>query len=276
MYTGYKELWFNDEALSDFYTGDMIPAQLGLVENEYLVITDKTGAPIDKYCIENGQFRKVNYKTINTKFTGTIKPRNTQQELVIDLLTESRAKVKLIRGLYGSGKDHLMCAHALECLEQGKFDKIVFIRPNVTVANIPEIGYLKGTMEDKLGWTLGPLYDKVGGQEGVDMLIQNGQLELVPLLFIRGRSFDNSIIYVTEGQNTTKEIIKLILSRAGQNTEVWINGDNHAQCDKRVFEQDNGLTALCDKLAGNPLFGTVYLPKTERGAVANLANLLDE
>ena len=130
-------------------------------------------------------------------------------------------------------------------------------------------------MEDKLGWTLGPLYDKVGGQEGVDMLVQNGQLELVPLLFIRGRSFDNSIIYVSEGQNTTTEIIKLILSRAGDNTEVWINGDNHAQCDKRVYEQDNGLTAMCDKLMGNSLFGTVYLDQTERGDVANLANLLD-
>lgn len=275
MYTGYKEFKLNEDQLANFYTGLITPEDLGLVENEYLILTDENGTPIDKYCIEKNQFRKVNFKTINNKFIGTIKPRNLAQELAFDLLTESRAKVKLIRGVYGSGKDMIMSARALECLEQGKFGKIVFIRPNVTVANVPDIGYLKGTMEDKLGWTLGPLYDKVGGQEGVDMLVQNGQLELVPLLFIRGRSFDNSIIYVSEGQNTTTEIIKLILSRAGDNTEVWINGDNHAQCDKRVYEQDNGLTAMCDKLMGNSLFGTVYLDQTERGDVANLANLLD-
>lgn len=168
-----------------------------------------------------------------------------------------------------------MTNQAIGLVDNGEFEKIVFIRPNVTVANVPEIGYLKGTLEDKLDWTLGPLYDKVGGREGIDQLKYQSKLEVAPLLFIRGRSFENSIIYVTEGQNMTTEIVKLLLGRVGENSELWINGDSHAQVDNKVYKKDNGIDAMLEKLSGNPLFGYVYLPKTERSAVANLANLLD-
>lgn len=92
---------------------------------------------------------------------------------------------------------------------------------------------------------------------------------------MRGRSFENSIVYVCEGQNITTEIAKLIISRVGEGSELWLNADNH-QTDKKIFEQDNGIRTMIERLSGNSLFGYVYLPKTERGAVANLANLLDE
>lgn len=98
---------------------------------------------------------------------------------------------------------------------------------------------------------------------------------MVPLLFIRGRSFENSLIYVCEGQNITSEIAKLIISRVGINSELWINSDTH-QTDARVYEKDNGITKMIERLSGNPLFGYVYLPKSERGEVANLATLLDD
>ena len=208
-------------------------------------------------------------------YLGTIKPRNTQQNLVLDMLQDKSTKVKLVKGVYGSGKDYLMLSQALSLVEKGKFDKIVFIRPNITVADLPDIGALPGTADEKLAWTLGPFLDKVGGHEGVNMLIHSGQLEVVPLIFIRGRSFSNSIIYVTEGQNMTTEITKLILGRVGEGSELWINADNR-QTDKKVFERDNGVRKLVDKLTGHPLFGYVYMPLTERSDVANLANLLDE
>jgi Predicted ATPase related to phosphate starvation-inducible protein PhoH len=92
---------------------------------------------------------------------------------------------------------------------------------------VPEIGYLKGSEYEKLSWTLGPFYDKLGGQDGVEDLITTGQLELVPLLFIRGRSFDNTIMYICEAQNITSEIAKLILSRCGENSIILLNADNH-------------------------------------------------
>ena len=73
----------------------------------------------------------------------------------------------------------------------------------------------------------------------------------------------------------TTEIVKLVIGRIGEGSELWINADNH-QTDKKVFEKDNGVKKMVEKLTGNPMFGYVYMPTTERSAVANLANLLDE
>ena len=271
-YTGYKNWKPTTQELEGFYQNGTCPVDL--FENEYLIIQDCEDNIIDKYCQQNGTLRKVQYKTINNSRNGKIKPRNIGQELAIDMLQDRTSKVKLIRGLYGSGKDLLMLNQALEYIERGKFQKIVFIRPNVCVAGVPDIGYLKGDMMDKLAWTLAPFYDKVGGQDGVDELINNNMLELVPLPFIRGRSFDNSIIYVCEGQNLLGDTVKLIISRAGDGSELWLNGDAK-QIDRKMYENDNGLKLMIDKLAGHPLFSYVFLDKTERGEVANLANLLD-
>lgn len=275
MYTGYKELELTDQHMAEFYT-DSKKFSDDFVENEYLLLHDINGVLVDKMCYQNGDFRKINFPTIrSSNQKSPIKARNEQQVLAIDMLQDRTSKVKVIRGVYGSGKDYLMLNQALYYVENGLFQKIVFIRPNVSVANVPEIGYLKGDAMEKLSWTLSPLYDKVGGEEGVQYLIDRGLLEMVPLLFIRGRSFDNSIIYVCEGQNITSEIAKLIISRVGENSELWINADTH-QTDSRTFEKDNGINKMIDKLVGNKLFGYVYLPKTERGEVAELCTLLDE
>ena len=260
--------------MADFYSD---PEQLtrNLVENQYILLEDFNGMTVDRFCFQNRELRKVQFPTISNKYTKTIKPRNDQQVFALDLLQDRRSKVKLIRGVYGSGKDYLMLNQALRYIEDGLFEKIIFLRPNVTVATVPAIGYLKGSVDDKLEWTLAPFYDKVGGREGVEYLVGSGQLEMVPLLFIRGRSFENCLVYVCEGQNITGEIAKLIISRVGANSELWINSDTH-QTDARVYEKDNGITKMIERLTGNPLFGYIYLPFSERGEVANLATLLDD
>lgn len=272
---GYREITLTDEEMSTFYSSPKdFCTQFQLKQNEYLLIKNSGGTIVDKFCFQNNFLRDIKFPIIENKFCGTIKPKNPYQYLAIDLLQDEAVPVKVIRGVYGSGKDHLMFNEALSLIEKGSYNKIIYIRPNVTVANVPEIGYLKGDIEDKLNWTLGPLVDKVGGQDNITRLINNEQLEMAPLLYIRGRSFDNSIIYVSEGQNMTVEIVKLLISRVGANSTLWINGDTH-QTDKRVYAEDNGITKMIEKLAGNEYFGYVYLPITERGPIANLANLLD-
>ena len=72
----------------------------------------------------------------------------------------------------------------------------------------------------------------------------------------------------------TSDVVKLLISRVGEGSELWINGDSH-QVDKRVFDKDNGLSKMVERLKGERLFGYVWLPITERGEVANLANLMD-
>ena len=273
-YTGYKELKLTDEQFNQMYCEGKIDGY-EFLENEYLLAQDEKGNIVDKLVCHDGKLEEIHFQTLKNAYLGTIKPRNPQQHLVINTLLHPDSKIKVIKGVYGSGKDYLMLAAALQLVEKGKFDKIVFIRPNVSVRGLPEIGALPGTADEKLAWTLAPLWDKVGGEEGVQMMLNNKILESVPLLFIRGRSFENSIIYVTEGQNMTTEIAKLVIGRIGENSELWINADTH-QTDKKLFDEDNGVNKMIDRLSGNKLFSYVYMPKTERSSVAELATLLDD
>ena len=270
-YCGYREIKMNDNELSDFYANIYDFSFLNI--NEYGLIVNNEEI-VDKICYQGDTWRRVRWPLIHDHYGNEIKPRNIYQALAIDLLQDKEVKVKLLRGVYGSGKDLLMIGEALSLLDKGIFKKIIFIRPNVTVANVPDIGYLPGDADEKLAWTLGPIMDKVGGEAQLKTLLTKGSIESIPLLYIRGRSFENSIIYVTEGQNMTTEIVKLLISRVGEDSELWINGDSH-QVDRRIYDADNGLSTMIERLKGNQLFGYVWLPITERGAVANLANLLD-
>lgn len=273
-YNGYKELTLTNEQFSEMYTNGRIGDYL-FKENEYLIAKNEEGEVVDKLQQKHGRLKRVPFQTLKNAYLGEIKPRNDQQELTVDLLLDPDTKIKVIKGVYGSGKDYLMLSAALQLIEKNKFDKIVFVRPNVSVRGLPDIGALPGTADEKLSWTLAPLYDKVGGEEGVALMLQHKILESVPLLFIRGRSFENSIIYVTEGQNMTTEIAKLVIGRIGEGSELWINADTH-QTDKKMFDEDNGVQKMIERLSGNPLFGYVYMPKTERSSVAELATLLDD
>lgn len=277
LYKGYQELVMDEEHLSQFYANpkEYCANLLRLNPNEYILLQDLSGTTIDVYKNSPDGPIAVRYPTINSRITGILKPRNIKQKVAMALLQDAAVGVKLLRGVYGSGKDYLMLSQALHDIEIGKFQKLVFIRPNVSIKDVPDIGYLKGDAYEKLSWTLGPFYDKVGGAEGVEYLIAQGELELVPLPFIRGRSFENSIVYVCEGQNITSEIAKLLISRVGEGSELWINADTH-QTDNKIYDRDNGIIKMIDRLKDDPLFGMVYLDKTERGPIANLANKLDD
>lgn len=264
-YSGYTVL--TEEQAAAFFSNDT--EGLEALENEYFISGNEV------YCYQKGNFRRVSYQTITNEWSGEIKPKDVYQAAAIDLLNDEQSKVKLIRGCYGSGKTFLVFNWALSRLEHSDYRKIIFIRPNVSLKNVPEIGYLPGEVNDKLQWVYAPLYDKVGGEMGIETLEQKGWLEMIPLLFIRGRSFENSIVLVEEAQNIDTEIAKVLLSRIGENSILICDGDFH-QTDSRIFDKDNGLAAMVEKLSGNPLFATIYLPTTHRGEVAELASLLDE
>ena len=272
-YSGYLEAWLKDEDLAKLQVGELPSILNGINENQYIIAYDANGKS-SYYKWKNGRVEGLRYPTIESIYTQKIKPLDDYQYCAMDLL-KSDTPVKLIRGVYGSGKDYLMFNQALALVQEGKFEKIVFIRPNVTLANVPSIGFLPNGVEEKLGWTMAPLYDKIGGEEGILKLQDEGKFEMVPLLFIRGRSFENSIVYVTEAQNIDSSIAKVLLSRIGEGSELWLNGDNHNQTDSHVFDKDNGFQLMIDKLGGNKLFGYVYLPITHRSEVAKLSSLLD-
>jgi PhoH-like ATPase len=119
-----------------------------------------------------------------------------------------------------------------------------------------------------------PMADHVGGKDGLEMLIQQGKVEIEHLGFIRGRDIKNTIIMCSEAENMTKEHIQLLISRIGEGSALWLNGD-FKQIDDKIFEGNNGLYNVINKLKGNSRFGYVQLQKTERSETAALADLLD-
>lgn len=275
-YKGYIEIQLDDEKLASFYSNKEIYSELyNLKENQYLLIKDSTNEVIDKYCYQNGELRQVMFCKLGGTFTGAIKPRNPQQNCLFDMLKDKTSKIKLVTGRFGSGKTLAMTNAALELIEKGKFERIVWVRNNVSVKDAPEIGYLPGTEIDKLMPYVMPLADHAGGEEGIKKMLESGTLEVIPLGHLRGRSLRNSIVFCTECENLTRQHIQLLMGRIDEGSQLWLDGDIK-QRDRAIFEQSAGLEKMIDRLSGNKLFAHIHLEKSERSEVAALADLLDD
>jgi len=272
LYTGYKILQLSDKELTNLYSGKFEID--GLKENEYLIIEDGNKEAIDYYCFRDGKLERVKYPILENTYTGQIKPRNPQQYCAMDLLKNEKVPIKLITGNFGSGKTLLCVVGALEAIQKGLFEKIIFVRNNVQVKDTDQIGSLPGDVLDKTLPYVMPFADHCGGVEGIEHLIENGRLEVIPLGFLRGRSISNSIIYSMESENLTKQHIQLIMGRVDEGSQLWLDGDIK-QRDRTAFEQSMGLEKMVDRLSGNRLFGYVHLIKSERSEVARLCDLLD-
>lgn len=272
-YLGFKEVILSDDEINSIFQND-VANTFGCLPNQYLIAKDGCDNTLELMRCTGDKMVKVPYKTINSRFLGKVKPRNTQQQLAIDMLYNSDITVKVIAGKFGTGKDFLMCSAAIDLLEHNKFEKIVYVRNNIEVKNSKPIGYLPGSYNEKLLPFAMPLADHLGGTDGLSLMVGHGQIEIVHLGFIRGRDIKNSIILCSEAENMTKEHIQLLLGRVGEGSALWINGD-FKQCDAEVFRQNSGLMAAVDKLKGHPRFGYVKLLKTERSETAAMADLLD-
>lgn len=268
-WAGWEKYTPSEEQLNMLYTSPNINI-LGCKTNEFARIYE--GNELKDILFWTGnEYRPLKYKEIHNDFLGkSVRPLNIEQKMTFDLLQNPNIPVKLLTGVPGSGKDYLMFLHAWDLVQRGKKDKIIYIRNLVPFKDAPEIGFLEGSLQKKIEWGLGPL-TSILGEDGLQMAQQTGQIEAVNLGFIRGCSWDNTILYVSEGQNITGGGYKLLVSRCGKNSELWINGDT-LQTDGKKFESNNGIERLNKALAGNKLFGTVKLLKTERSEVAELAS----
>lgn len=272
-YSGILSLHLDENDLARFYQGDF-PIVEDLLENQYLILKDSEDKAFDYFKRKDGELVKVPYSTFESQFCGVLKPRNPEQRCLIDLLHDDSIPVKLSTGRPGSGKSLAMIAGAMEALQKQKVEKIVFIRNNVQVRDTDALGSLPGSSLDKTLPYVMPFADHCGGVEGLQMLIENGSLEVIPLGFLRGRSIRNSIIYSMESENLTKQHIQLILGRVDEGSQLWMDGDIK-QRDRISFEKSQGLETMIERLCGDKLFGYVRLEKTERSPTAALADKLD-
>ena len=272
-YTGYKDVTLSDEEMSYFYlhSNENI---YGCLMNEYLIIRKSDGEVVDYRKWNGEEYKAISYKQISSKFLGKIKPRNPEQTLAFDMIQDKGITIKVLSGGFGSGKSYLMISNALKMIEDGRFDKLVYIRNPITVSNITEIGFLPGELESKLKPGAMVLADHLGGETGLNMQIMAGNISIEYIGNIRGRDYKNCILYCTEAENLTKEHVQLLIGRIAEGSELWLDGD-FKQTDSPIFRNNNGLLTSVQKLAGHKNFGYVQLKKTERSETAAMADLLD-
>ena len=271
-YLGYKEITLSEYELATFY--ECKTNNWNILLNEYLLIKDGNGDIVDKLKWTEKGFKSLSYKNTESRYVGKVKPRNLQQELYMDMLQDKESKVKIAQGSYGVGKDFLALANFLTMIDKGTYDKIIWIRNNIEVDGTKPLGFLPGTMTEKLSVYADIISDFMGDKISFEMLLNNGKVELIHPGFLRGRDLRNSIIYCTEAQNMSDSLVKLIVSRVSEGSIVFFNGDVK-QIDDKIFKRNNGLSLMIDRFKGHPMFGYVYLDKCERSEIAQMASLLD-
>lgn len=272
-YTGYKTVRLEEEELAQFYT-DPRELSIDILENQYLIIENGFGEVVDEYCYQNGIYRPLHYRVVNSNHAGKFKSKNLQQDLAFDMLQDSETQIKILTGCFGSGKSLLMIVHALEAIERNKVEKMIYVRNNIELKNTTPLGALPGTLDDKMIEWAANVGDHVGGMDGLKMLMQRGCFEISPLGYLRGRDFKNSIIFCDECENLTTAQVQLLIGRIGEGSQLWMAGD-WKQTDKKIFETDSGLNKAIDRLKGKPLFAYVHLEKSERSAASAYADYLD-
>ena len=154
----------------------------------------------------------------------SIVPRGKNQRLYLDRMHKHEVNFGI--GPAGTGKTYLAVAAAIDALLNEKVDRIILIRPAVEAGE--KLGFLPGDLSQKVDPYLRPLYDglyEMLGIERTEKLLANGIVEIAPLAYMRGRTLNNSSIIVDESQNTTKEQMKMVLTRMGFNSYLVINGD---------------------------------------------------
>lgn len=272
-YTGYRKVILTDDELARIYQEGKCE-RVDLVENEYLAVMNKDDEVIDKFKMKNGKIEKIPYCAVGAKSLEIMKPRNLEQHFAFDLLKDDSVPVKLLVGKHGSGKTSAIVHAAIELMEKGKFSNIAWVRNNIEVRDTTPVGALPGELQSKLLPYLGPFMD-AATEELTTQMLEDGTLKVLHLGFMRGRDIRNSLIICSEGENLTTHQIQMLVGRISEGSMLMMDADLR-QRDKDIFEKSRGIEKMIDKMKGHPLFGYVYLPKSERSPASALADLLDE
>ena len=153
-----------------------------------------------------------------------IRPKTLGQKKYVDAI--KRSSIVFGVGPAGTGKTYLAVALAVYALKNKEIDKIILTRPAVEAGE--QLGFLPGDMNEKVDPYLRPLFDalqEMMGQDAYLRHIERGSIEIAPLAYMRGRTLSNSFIILDEAQNTTKEQMKMFLTRMGENSRIVVTGD---------------------------------------------------
>ena len=198
---------------------------------------------------------------------------NEEQKEAKQLILDNT--ITLLAGQAGSGKTLLACQVALDGLLRRIYDKIIITRPTVSKE---EIGFLPGDLREKMDPWIQPIYQNMYSlynKVKVEKLIEDGKIEIVPLAFMRGRTFLDSCIIVDEAQNVTHEQMEMISTRIGLRSKMVICGDDH-QVDLKS-KADSGFRFLYAASRKVKNMGSITLMQNHRDPIVDdLINIYEE
>jgi PhoH-like ATPase len=284
IYTGFKTVLVDDQIIDRFYEDEEIFLNGGhqkLYPNEFLMLVSSSNdkkTAIARFKEKEKPLSRVPECNGNKKKSSAwgIKPRNKEQGFALNLLRDPEISVVSLIGKAGSGKTLLALSAGLEqVLEgKGKYNHLIVSRSVQPMGK--DIGFLPGTMEDKMMPWIAPIRDNLkylmGNDKGtLDSYTRQGIIEIEALTYIRGRSIPNAFIIIDEAQNLTIHELKTIITRVGEGTKIILTGDIEQIDNVYVDEVSNGLTYAVEKFKQYDLSGHVTLLKGERSKVATLA-----
>ena len=279
LYTGRAEILVDEQDIDRFYTGEelwMDPKEHTLCPNQFIMLISNSNdkktalAKFENYNKPLQKILKSNKKIWSTE------PRNKEQQFAFELLLDPSIPVVSLVGKAGSGKTLLALASGLEQTfgKGAMYKKIVVTKPVEPVGK--DIGFLPGSMEEKMLPWLAPIQDNLQFLMGDDkatleLYMEKGQIEVEAMTFIRGRSISNAFIVIDEVQNMTQHEIKTVLTRVGEGTKIVLTGDIEQIDNVYIDATNNGLSYVVERLKDEQITGHVTLLKGERSKVATIA-----
>lgn len=284
LYMGHSEVEISADQLKEFIEKGKLPAQ-GVTKNpnEYILLkeaTEPSHTALARYDAELSQFIALIHTPDEMRI---VQPRNKEQYFAVDAMLDDRIKIVTIIGKAGTGKTLLAVAAGLhKTLWDKTYRKMLVCRPTIPMGK--DIGYLPGTVEEKLNPWMQPIYDaldllasgkKENAQKNRDALQETDRIGVEPLTYIRGRSIPNQYIIVDEAQNLTPLEVKTVITRVGHGTKIILTGDIYQIDNPYVDSMSNGLSVLVEKFKPYNIAAHVHLSKGVRSELAELAaNLL--
>ena len=284
LYNGFVVQPVDDQVVDRYYAGeDVFIDEDELDEvwhpNQYVMLVSNENDKKSALACFKGYhepLKKVVHKNIPD---WNIDARNKEQAFAIDMLMDPEIKIVSLVGRAGSGKTLMAIAAGLQQTiglraDENHYSRLIVSRPVQPLGK--DIGFLPGTMEEKMLPWLMPIQDNLkflmGDRTSLEMYMEKGKIELEALTYIRGRSIANAFIIIDEAQNLSKHEVKTIITRIGEGTKIILTGDVEQIDNVYVNETSNGLAHAIEKFKEYRISGHVTFRKGERSELATLAS----
>ena len=208
-----------------------------------------------------------------------IKPRNREQHYAFDALLDDRIKLVTLMGKAGTGKTLMAMAAGLKrTVLDREFRRLVVARPTISMGK--ELGFLPGSLEEKLAPWMQPIHDALEMLSDLNMghdhrrsgdLMRSGSIVVEALSYIRGRSIANQFMVIDEAQNLTPLEAKTIITRVGRGTKIIFTGDPYQIDNPYVDSSSNGFNYIVSRFRDQAIAAHIELQKGERSELAELA-----